>query len=45
VQNSSIDKFSDVPVLLQDLYVEPRYLLANRFGHPVSNKTIMQLLR
>ena len=45
VHNSSLDKFSDVPVNLHDLYVEPRYLLANRFGHPVSVKTILKLLK
>lgn len=45
IHNSSIAHFADVPSSLHDLYVEPRYLLANRFGHPVSVKTILKLLK
>lgn len=44
VQNEYMDAFGDVPTRIEDIYVEPRYFLANRFGHPISIKTIQTLL-
>lgn len=45
VHNAHIQCFADIPTDINALYVEPRYFLANRFGHPVSIQTIKQVLK
>lgn len=43
VHNQFIGLFADVPTRIEDLYVEPNYFLANRYGHPVSAKTLQTI--
>ena len=38
-------KFSDVPTDLKDLYVDPHYLLATKFGHTGSVNTVRHVLK
>ena len=40
IDEAYADRFSDVPVDINDIYVEPRYFLYQNYGHPGSIKTI-----
>ena len=44
VRNSFMSEFADVPKDIEEIFVAPRYELPARFGHPVSPKTIEQML-
>lgn len=37
--------FTDVPEAILDLYVEPRFYLYKKYGHPLSPKTIAQMVK
>lgn len=37
--------FADVPEAILDIYVEPRFYLYKKYGHPLSPKTIAQLVK
>jgi hypothetical protein len=40
IKNDFLDLFKDVPQEIEKIYVEPRYQLYERYGHPQSIKTI-----
>ena len=40
IKNDFFDLFKDVPEEIEKIYVEPRYQLYERYGHPQSIKTI-----
>jgi hypothetical protein len=40
IKNDFFDLFKDVPQEIEKIYVEPRYQLYERYGHPQSIKTI-----
>lgn len=38
------DAFKDVPSSIDDIWVEPRYYLPQRYGHPTSLKTVKSII-
>jgi hypothetical protein len=44
VDDTYTDVFADVPTDIDRIYVEPRYYLHNRYGHPVSTRTIETII-
>ena len=40
IKNDFFDLFKDVPQEIEKIYVEPRYQLYEKYGHPQSIKTI-----
>lgn len=44
VDHSYEHLFDDIPVELNDLYVEPRYFLYDRHGHPPSVVTVQKIM-
>lgn len=45
VESAYSEYFSDVPADINDIYVEPRYWVYNKYGHAGSLKTIKHLFR
>ena len=44
VRNDFAHLFSDVPDNVDDIYVEPRYMIRSKFGHPKSARLVREIL-